>query len=91
MIFADVPPDLDKWVKKAKDANRDKLWGQLAGDDPVAAYEAIWTLAATPKETLVLLKARLKRPSPATDVKQIQKLIKDSERPALRALADRSD
>jgi hypothetical protein len=89
VLFVDVPPEKDKWAKKAKEADRDKLWGQLAGEDPVAAYEAIWTLAATPKETLALLKARLKRPSPATDVKQIQKLIDelDSDRFAIREAA----
>ncbi|HMC63479.1 MAG TPA: hypothetical protein VKI65_00920, partial [Gemmataceae bacterium] len=53
----------------------DKLWGDLSGDAS-KAYRVVWTLAASPKQALLLLKERL-RPTAAPDRQRIAKLIAD--------------
>jgi WD40 repeat protein len=65
-----------------------RLWSALAGTDGVAAYRAIWTMAATPRETVALLKERL-HPVPLADPRQVGRWIADldSSRYALRKKA----
>jgi hypothetical protein len=62
-----------------------KLWDTLAGDDAVKAYRAEWRLADQPKETLALLRERLK-PAKAAEVATVRPLIVqlDSEEDADR-------
>jgi hypothetical protein len=89
VLFLELPPDREKWAKKARDADQAKLWGQLSNPDAVTAYQALWTLAATPKETVALLKARIKPPAAGADLPQIRKWIAelDSDRFAIRETA----
>jgi hypothetical protein len=54
----------------------DGLWGDLAGDDAVQAYRALWALTAAPKQTVSLLQAHL-RPVPPADRKRLAELLTD--------------
>jgi RNA polymerase sigma factor (sigma-70 family) len=49
-------------------------WTDLRGDDAARAYPALWTLAASPKQALPLLRGALPRATPA-GAEQISKLI----------------
>jgi RNA polymerase sigma factor (sigma-70 family) len=49
-------------------------WSALRGDDAAAAYAALWTLAAAPKQALPLVRDALPRATPA-DAERITKLI----------------
>lgn len=51
-------------------------WHTLAGTDAMAAYRAIWTLTASPRETAAFLRERLRRVEPMED-KTIAKLVLD--------------
>jgi WD40 repeat protein len=67
------------------------LWGQLGGGDAERAYEAMWRLAAAPRQAADFLNNRL-RPAPVPDEGQrrrIRRLIEelDSPRFAVRARA----
>jgi WD40 repeat protein len=53
-----------------------RCWDDLASGDPARAYRAIWDLAGSPKAAVKLLGERL-RPIPATNTKQVAKLIGD--------------
>lgn len=53
----------------------EKLWTDLGGD-AAKAYQAVWTLAATPDKALPLLRERLRPIAPA-DPKHLAKLIAD--------------
>jgi hypothetical protein len=53
----------------------EKLWDDLAGEDAVQAYQAVWTLAAVPERSVPFLKTRL-RNNPATAA-QIARWIVD--------------
>jgi RNA polymerase sigma factor (sigma-70 family) len=70
------PPAL-KPLEEAEDRlpqpELDDLWGQLAGDAR-KAYRAIWSLARHPRQSLPLIRARL-RPVPRPDAKELQRLI----------------
>jgi RNA polymerase sigma factor (sigma-70 family) len=52
------------------------LWADLAGADAAQAYQAIWTLAAAPEQSLSLLRWQL-LPVPAVDARRIDELIAD--------------
>jgi hypothetical protein len=54
----------------------DALWGRLGDDDPARAYEAVWALVATPRESTRFLRARLPLVSEA-DLRRVQRLIVD--------------
>jgi WD40 repeat protein len=53
-----------------------ELWHDLASFDATRAYQAIWRLAGTAKQTLPLLRVRL-RPIPPVDRQQIGRWIAD--------------
>jgi hypothetical protein len=66
-------------------------WADLAGDDPVAAYRAIWTLAAAAPQSLLFLQEQI-RPVPPlapAEVRRVQRLLAelDSEQFAIREQA----
>src|SRR5262249_59156436 len=63
----------------------DARWSELIGEDARRAEEAIWTLAAYPRQTLPFLRERL-RTVPAVDPQRMTELIAnlDSERAAVR-------
>ncbi len=52
------------------------LWNDLAGDDAAKAYQAIWALAAAPKQAVPLFAERL-QPAPAVDGQHIARLVAD--------------
>jgi hypothetical protein len=49
-------------------------WGELASEDGKNAYHALWSLVATPEETIAFLKDRLQAVAPV-DAKRIDQLI----------------
>jgi RNA polymerase sigma factor (sigma-70 family) len=51
-----------------------KLWDTLAGDDAVKAYRAEWQLVDQPRETLTVLRERLK-PAKAVEAATVRPLI----------------
>jgi RNA polymerase sigma factor (sigma-70 family) len=53
-------------------------WADLAGGDPQRAYQAVWSLAAAPEQSLPFLEKALP-PVPRTEPEQIKRLIKDLE------------
>jgi WD40 repeat protein len=53
----------------------DTLWAELAGKDANKAYRAVWTLSASPKETLAFLEKHLKPPPINPAIARIPKLI----------------
>lgn len=57
-------------------AKAEALWKELADKDAGKAYSAIKALAATPAETVVMLKERV-RPIPPVDPKVLRKLLDD--------------
>ncbi len=57
-------------------ADLDRLWKALAGDGAGAAWDAIWALAASPKQSLPFLKERLV-PSSKADPEQVAALMRD--------------
>jgi hypothetical protein len=61
-------------ARELKAGQLERLWTDLAGDDAVAAYQAIQKLAAAPKQTVPLLKARL-RSVATVDPKQLGSLL----------------
>ena len=54
----------------------DRLWKVLLGDDVKEEWDAVWALAASPKQSLPFLKARLS-PRPTADSKQVAALLRD--------------
>jgi WD40 repeat protein len=73
-ILWTLAPPAPKADLTAKDLRR--LWDELGGDDPAAAYRAAWTLAAAPDPALALFKERLK-PLPAPDPARVPRLLAD--------------
>lgn len=57
----------------------DGAWRALAGADAAKAHQAIWTLAAAPKQSLPFLQARLKPAAPAVEPQRLAKLIADPD------------
>jgi WD40 repeat protein len=53
-----------------------KLWDDLAGGDAVRAYQAIWTLAASPRQSVLFLQNHLK-PVSSIDPKKLGQLTQD--------------
>ena len=58
----------------AKDLER--LWGELASDNPAIAYRAVRILAASPDTALTLFKDKLK-PLPPPDLTRLPRLLAD--------------
>ncbi len=56
---------------------RDPLWSDLAGDDAARAYQAVWRLSTTPKETMALIKPRLR----ALTAAEIDRMLIDLDSP----------
>jgi WD40 repeat protein len=56
------------------------LWLDLANEDPSKAYRAVLALAATPAQSLVLLRNKL-QPAPNPDRAHIEKLVADLDSP----------
>jgi RNA polymerase sigma factor (sigma-70 family) len=54
----------------------DTLWGELASSDATQAYRAVWTLAAAPRQAVLLCRERLLRPSAANDLQLPQRLTR---------------
>ena len=54
----------------------DRLWSALADDKAAEAWDAIWTLAMSPKQSLPFLKARL-LPRLKADVGRLAALVRD--------------
>jgi WD40 repeat protein len=54
----------------------DRLWTDLAGDDGVRAYQAIWRLATDPQAAVPYVRQRLQPASPA-DPQRLARLITD--------------
>jgi WD40 repeat protein len=52
------------------------LWDDLGRDDAMKAYQAIWRLAATPKQSVPFLQKQLK-PVPPVEPKRLAQLVKD--------------
>jgi WD40 repeat protein len=65
-------------VKALALADVEARWKALADGDATRAFDAIRDLAASPKEAVALLKARVK-PAPALDLKRVQELIEQLE------------
>jgi Tol biopolymer transport system component len=65
------------------------LWTDLAGDDAVKAYQAIWKLVAGAKQAVPFLQARLRPVAAPPDPQRITRLVADldSERLAVRQQA----
>jgi RNA polymerase sigma factor (sigma-70 family) len=55
-------------------------WDTLAGADATAAYRAIWTLTASPRETVAFLREHLRRVEPVEE-KTIAKRVLDLDSP----------
>jgi dipeptidyl aminopeptidase/acylaminoacyl peptidase len=55
---------------------RDGFWRDLAGNDAAKAFEAIWALTATPRETVAFMHNRL-RPVPPEDPQRLERLVID--------------
>jgi hypothetical protein len=55
-------------------------WDTLAGTDALAAYRAIWTLTASPRETAAFLREHLRRVEPVEE-KTIANLVLDLDSP----------
>lgn len=51
-------------------------WADLIGDDGAKAHRAVWALAASPRQSLPLLREALK-PAPGPDPKRVAKLARD--------------
>jgi RNA polymerase sigma factor (sigma-70 family) len=76
-IFWDVTGRRDKgrWTTvELKPAELETEWVALRGEDGGKAHQAVWALAAAPKQALPLLKGQLK-PAPAVDEKRLARLI----------------
>jgi WD40 repeat protein len=79
VLVADLGPpllDLATRVKALTPAERDKLWTELAGNDGPEILLAEAVLAATPKDTVAFLKAKL-APVPKVTEKRVQQLLAD--------------
>ena len=71
-------------------ATRNGCWRDLAGEDAAKAFKATWALTATPRETLALIRERLRPVSPV-DFPRLEGLVKDldSDRYVTRERATR--
>jgi RNA polymerase sigma factor (sigma-70 family) len=54
----------------------DALWADLADADAARAYRAVWALAATPAQSVPLMRERLK-PAAAVDPRRVTRLLAD--------------
>jgi WD40 repeat protein len=62
---------------KMADLTREELeqfWEDLANEDPRRAFPAVWTLAATPRQAIALIRERL-RATPPANAQEITRLI----------------
>jgi RNA polymerase sigma factor (sigma-70 family) len=68
----------------------EKLWAQLAADDPAKADDALWRLVFAPNRTVPFLKNHL-RPASATASGMIQALLSDLDSSSFAARKKASD
>lgn len=74
-LYADAAgPAAPKAAALGAEFRPEGLWGALAGEDAAAAYDAIWALAATPRDTILYLRNRLPRREPA-DAENVRRLL----------------
>jgi hypothetical protein len=68
----------------------ERLWAELKGNDPAAAYRAGWALASRPDEAVPYLKEAL-RPAAQEEVRHVRRLVAglDNEKFAAREAAAR--
>jgi WD40 repeat protein len=87
--FYDLKPEGFNPPAKLEAKELEKLWDDLAGAEPLAAYQAIWTLAAAGEPAVAFLKGKL-QPEKAVG-EQVPKLLAklDSEAYAVREAAFR--
>src|SRR5205814_205176 len=57
-----------------KDEALQGLWADLADANAASAHKALWKMVAAPKQSVPLLKSRLK-PVPAVDAKRVEQLV----------------
>jgi WD40 repeat protein len=90
ILIWDIAPGFRRGLNAAKTFGQkdlERLWSDLASDDAVKAYRAIWTLAGAPDEAVPFARDRLK---PASDKrKRIAQLLVelDSDELAVRNAA----
>jgi WD40 repeat protein len=87
-----VPPELSRIVSLRGDNAEvnEKSWAALRGEDPQAAYAAIWRFALSGNDAAAFLKEQLRRePDKATDLAHIARLIQelDSDQASVRQAA----
>jgi RNA polymerase sigma factor (sigma-70 family) len=71
----DVAGTVEQPCRALSDAELQRCWTALAGDDATAAFQAIRRLTADPEKTLPYLREHLK-PVPAPDLKRVRQLVK---------------
>jgi hypothetical protein len=69
--------DMTNAAKAIKQTKRERLWEDLTAEDGEKAYRAAWALAASPDETLALLRKSLKPAAAGADVKEVERLVRD--------------
>jgi hypothetical protein len=66
---------------------RENLWSDLASDDASRAYQAVWRLSLTPKETVALVKPRL-LPLTAAEINQMLTDLDNPQYPVRKKARD---
>jgi hypothetical protein len=64
------------WPAELPAREIEALWDDLASADAAKAYQALWSLAAAPRQALPLCRERLLRPPPAKDPELPQRLAR---------------
>ena len=67
----DAPPG------KLDDAELDRLWIQLGGDDAAAAYRAFWTMVAVPEQAVPFIRRACAPPDSPETLREIKQWIND--------------
>jgi RNA polymerase sigma factor (sigma-70 family) len=80
------------WKDELAAKDLEGLWNDLGAADATQAYQAVWTLAAAPRQALPLCRERLLRPSTGQDPQLPQRLARliadlDSDKYELREKA----
>jgi len=71
------PPQATARPEKLDAKELETLWAGLADRDATTAYQALWTLAAAPRQAVPFLQKQLPPRSPAPDQKLLTRLIAD--------------
>jgi WD40 repeat protein len=75
--IAGQPPEANQEKSRATGAGSiEKQWSDLADTDAVKAYQAIWALTKTPRETVAYIAGQL-TPAVAPDPRKVEGLIDD--------------